>query len=104
MDNGHIPTTTAADRCVKLKVFLLGDVCAHEAVSILQERLVDAAANTRVINRLQAAHGALACLQLDVLTLTGSICTEDWLNWMFVCWMLLKEDIRCYQTESVSSV
>lgn len=84
MDNGHIPTTTAADRCVKLKVFLLGDVCAHEAVSILQERLVDAAANTRVINRLQAgegntaAHGALTCLQLDVPRLSRLNAAAGW--------------------------
>ncbi len=52
MENGLIPT----ERCVKLKIILLGsvEVRVNETVLIPEGTLVDAAANTAVINRLQS--------------------------------------------------
>ncbi len=54
MKNGLISTTT--ERCVKLKIILLGsaEVRVNESVLIPEGTLVDAAANTAVINRLTA--------------------------------------------------
>lgn len=56
MKNGLISTT---QRCVKLKIILLGSGGArvNETVLIPEGKPVDAAANTAVINKLQSVRG-----------------------------------------------
>lgn len=59
MKNGLVPVAAAAaERCVTLKTVLLGsaELRVNESVLIPEGTLVDAAANTAVINR-----GAAAC-------------------------------------------
>lgn len=56
MKNRLSPTTTTTERCVELKIILLGSgkLRVNESVLIPEGTLVDAAANTADINRLQS--------------------------------------------------